>query len=822
MKPIKSLILRPDGLRILQCRLLTSQKGKGGKQRTAESRLRQLRPSAPSCPLTKHEKELLETWSHLKKATLSRRTYALLRRLCTDTTSAPRARSVPVPRLSACPVDIRPWLCDPKALVLLFSQLSKFDAEKNHSECLCDTDDATIVYDPWLLARSGEKIPLGGVQLSSIVWERAASFSKQLSYRNLRLLEDAYLTYTEEKGASDLMELVLGHVQAEAGSHWIDFWMRVPSKIRAREVGRWIQNYPEAKRCSRDHVYLCKTACEIDNEHIKGLCYLVEGIQKGADAGQLLDGLRLWQEFGWTRAPEVFSGGTVDTDTLIRLTKLLATRDFQSTVAADLWETMHRHPELTESLQAILDQPYGHRGWLVRLLRCAKDYFPDLETVVAFNRDFSEVARLVFEMDEAYRSKAIEYFEWAYWDQTLEMSAANLMTHISSICAKPFSPSENTKYVWSDLMSEWGGVDIPLASWKRIDTVCRSRNHADALETGLGRWKHDFAKPLMRSGLRHRVRLSLEIIRVTRQTLQPQVDLAFSKLKEHPLMDVDLKKKAGLETYTFLLGLSRDLEKLRRHHSGEHPLREESLGQILNKLEGSRVEKLLLYFKSELLGSVGQEDGLQLHTRLYASAADENRRVYQKLIRRYHQLGEQGILAHPSNQQWLRSHPFVKAGVWLTGLRAEIELPDGSRVFLETERRFEQVLQMGTLVNSCLALDGCNSHSALANAADVNKQVVMAYDADARFLGRQLIGISEQRKLVVFRVYGDEAGRLMPAFAAFDYQLERLLALPLHGEGDYEIQRVVCREWYDDYSWLPESDGEAKIIDRQWGGSSIG
>lgn len=163
--------------------------------------------------------------------------------------------------------------------------------------------------------------------------------------------------------------------------------------------------------------------------------------------------------------------------------------------------------------------------------------------------------------------------------------------------------------------------------------------------------------------------------------------------------------------------------------------------------------------------------------------------------------------------------PYVKKGIWLTGIRTEIHLPDGTRVFLELERRFEQVLKMGTLVGSCLALEGCNSHSALANAADVNKQVIMAYDSDRKFLGRQLIGIAEERKLVCFDVYGEKTNWLEPAFAAFDFELESLMALPVYRGGEYQLKSIVCREWYDDYAWNLPKHTDAKVVDMQWGGS---
>jgi hypothetical protein len=309
----------------------------------------------------------------------------------------------------------------------------------------------------------------------------------------------------------------------------------------------------------------------------------------------------------------------------------------------------------------------------------------------------------------------------------------------------------------------------------------------------------------------------MDTIRLAGFSLAPNIRSAIHKLQDHPLLEIDLDSPHGIQTMISILGPTKDLTRWIAHHRGERRLRHEAVNEVREKLEGTCCERLLQFLQAELRSGTGQDDSLDPHTRLYAKDADDNKRAYRKLIQRYTRHGEAGILFHPRNRDWLRKHAFIKCGVWLSTLRAKVQLENGQEIVLEMERRFEEVLKMGTLVNSCLGLGGCNSHSALANAADVNKQVIMAYDKDGTFLGRQLVGISEERQLIAFQVYGHQADRLEPAFAAFDLQLQQALSLPLATEKDeYTLQPIVCREWYDDYHWDLSSVTPAEVIDLQW------
>ncbi|MGB0774590.1 MAG: hypothetical protein ACPGUY_02015 [Akkermansiaceae bacterium] len=819
MKPVSSIIRRGDGLRTIDAQFKSIKTYQGPKTRIATSRLQRLRQHDSTRPLTKGERELLGIWFLLGKAKLSVLTYRLLVILCARTTAAPVCNTSPVPRLSNKPTDVRPWLCDPAAVASLLRQLQEYDAARPIGKRLCDPSDSKVVYDPWFLFRSGEKIRLGENEISPVVWERIAGFTTKLCYKELLAIEALYQQHAHEQDWCALVEIILGHTKGETGRNWLRLFASLPATVRRKEVEFWMMNFPRVKHCPGALVFLAKPAWLLETTEAHALHYLWRGMKYGASTNQLRNAIELWKVFDWSYGPQIFEGESVEIHSLIRLTKLLTTRENHGRIAHETWAAMHTQPELQASFDALGDEPYGHRGWLFRILREARYDNRDDALAAEFNRDFVELSRVLLGIPQEYHGKASYYFIETYWDRSTKFSAADLMRQIAALCAKPFTTSSDGDTLWCKLMSDWDAQELPLSCWKRIDHAGRSRNHLNALETGLDRLNDKITKPVLKAGLKLRVRLSLDIVRLAGRVSKMEVDAAVALLKEHPLLDVSLDQPNDIETYRHLVSNSKDLTIWQRHLTGEKKVRAESADRIRTELEGRRIEILLSYLLGEIAPQEARTEGLQLHTRLYANYADENRRAYGKLIKRYSAQGENGILFHPRNQHWLHTHRYVRQGVWLTGLRAEIVLTDGRRVFLEMERRFEQVLKMGTLVNSCLALDGINSHSALANAADVNKQVVMAYDDEQRFLGRQLVGIAEERRLVCFDVYGQNEDQLLPAFSAFDCELEKLMALPIQREGDYQLKPLVCREWYDDYAWSPPSASDAKIINLQWGGS---
>ena len=289
-----------------------------------------------------------------------------------------------------------------------------------------------------------------------------------------------------------------------------------------------------------------------------------------------------------------------------------------------------------------------------------------------------------------------------------------------------------------------------------------------------------------------------------------------SDLPNHPLYDVEL----GIENYGKHLELLQHtlgrkaesvLARLTAIHEGRRPFRQDVVEKLIEELKGRVVETLLNWIEEacdaetlRLSKSFGSS--LDVHTIHLLGEVTCNKRVFRRMLRSYASEGGTAIRAHQKNQECMVSHRQLVQRGWFTPHVVEVQTEKTGRFVMRVEQQFEEVLKMGTRVGSCPAIGGCNSHSAVANAADANKQVVVAHDAEGRFMARQLIAISEEGRLVCFDLYrarGEEE-ELERAFSAYDRYLAKALGIPLETEDDgYTIKPLVCPEWYDDYAWNP-------------------
>lgn len=203
--------------------------------------------------------------------------------------------------------------------------------------------------------------------------------------------------------------------------------------------------------------------------------------------------------------------------------------------------------------------------------------------------------------------------------------------------------------------------------------------------------------------------------------------------------------------------------------------------------------------------------GVDPHTiRFLASLGRRNRRPLRRFLDSVREGRDDYRETHPANLAWIAKHRGLVLGEWLSGGAAPrpVELADYEGAVIGLEHDPQEVLKMGTYAGSCLAAGGCNQYAAVANSLDANKRVAFLRDRNGRPLARQLLAISEEERLVPFRVYPIVQGIgwevLEPIFRDFDEDLARRLGLPLWcGPEGYEISALVAREWYDDFAHLP-------------------
>ena len=95
----------------------------------------------------------------------------------------------------------------------------------------------------------------------------------------------------------------------------------------------------------------------------------------------------------------------------------------------------------------------------------------------------------------------------------------------------------------------------------------------------------------------------------------------------------------------------------------------------------------------------------------------------------------------------------VRFDAFLALHRRELTL-EGARYVLQLEEDPIEVLRMGIPFDTCLSLtDGCNAASTVLNALEVNKRVLYVRDGDGAIVGRKLLAISEDVRLLGYNLY---------------------------------------------------------------------
>ncbi len=157
---------------------------------------------------------------------------------------------------------------------------------------------------------------------------------------------------------------------------------------------------------------------------------------------------------------------------------------------------------------------------------------------------------------------------------------------------------------------------------------------------------------------------------------------------------------------------------------------------------------------------------------------------------------------HPANQKFLTQ--IAERGMaierWLTPPPAQtVTGEDGKTVTLRINDDPLAVFQMGSHFNTCLSVGSFNYFSVFANAADINKRVLFAYDSEERVVGRCLIALTDLGGLLTFHPYcHDGTLGFRQMVAAFVNQWAAQLGTTVLPNGT--ISQLVAHDWYDDGS----------------------
>ncbi|QIF04658.1 hypothetical protein [Roseimicrobium sp. ORNL1] len=214
----------------------------------------------------------------------------------------------------------------------------------------------------------------------------------------------------------------------------------------------------------------------------------------------------------------------------------------------------------------------------------------------------------------------------------------------------------------------------------------------------------------------------------------------------------------------------------------------------------------------KLMFPILMRSGAREDTVLFLHTLDENQRKGRTLVRRHLEGLPPAKEHHPANRRWLGTLPSPTSSQWMGTFTRTRQISNLGEVTISVEQDPLEILRMGDYGHSCLGSGACNQYSAMTNAMEANKQVIYARDSAGRVVGRQLIAISEEKRLVCFMVYpSDVSDELETFFAAYDRDFATALQLPLETEKKYTMAAPLGLEWYDDGAWkVPENPAVAE------------
>lgn len=283
--------------------------------------------------------------------------------------------------------------------------------------------------------------------------------------------------------------------------------------------------------------------------------------------------------------------------------------------------------------------------------------------------------------------------------------------------------------------------------------------------------------------------------------------------EEHPLVSckpqtLPLGKLLILLDAVAVSGENPVPEKLRDHHEGRVQLadhvRDHYTGELHQKVAEMQARVLLDLLECTLrrnFPTVRHAPAIDDHTLLMARAQISRRRTMNRFIRLVANQPAATLHHHPANARWLQALPPRVREHWQDGFEVERKLVKEGVVHLAPEHNLQEKLKLGTYAKSCLSPGELWDSSAVAVTFDANKHVLYARNAEQKVVGRQLIAISSDLRLVCFEVYPAScSAELKSLFTTYDLALAQCLGLPLHRSGEYEIEKLHGLDWYDDYA----------------------
>jgi hypothetical protein len=185
---------------------------------------------------------------------------------------------------------------------------------------------------------------------------------------------------------------------------------------------------------------------------------------------------------------------------------------------------------------------------------------------------------------------------------------------------------------------------------------------------------------------------------------------------------------------------------------------------------------------------------------------DANIRPFKRFLKAFFSGKRDYILSHPVAQIWMQKHSEIDIELWSQGIEYTYESDYYGKIRIGLEKDPLEALKLGEYVGSCLGLGGAFIFSAAAVVLDINKQVIYARNSKNVVIARQLVAISEEKKLVCFEIYPiNNDIEIKTIFRKYDISFARALGIKFFdgnkGDEGYTVENILSEEWWDDGAW---------------------
>lgn len=544
---------------------------------------------------------------------------------------------------------------------------------------------------------------------------------------------------------------------------------------------------------------------------------LLSGLQHGLPMEYLLEGIRLgWH--GWGTGYSRFrQTASYPADAAEKLNEhVQQDKDYGDHIRTSIWMRCSRLPRF--------DTIITHTNWYAFMpetaLQLLHFWLNQIYVDVDENRlqkkwrylrdQHARIEKLVTSVPDDYREKLITHLGsfTSQWDCTDHIEALQpwMFRVMTRLCRPPFKKDGNLSSLIARLPREALPCtreifeNAPDASFLHFEKECRTRNARVLIENGFIALTDIHERFAIHSFVFHPKQIA-------------SVSKLIGSLQE-PARTTILKSCAG-EPWPMLsdVWFAHDNKTTAVTRRGakcfDAAWCHEQFGSFQNESRRTVSQDLLGLYADRVVTalmeghSTQRDDDALLHAFQLLNSADENRHPLRRFLHAHLDGDTAYRLKHPITRTWMRKHARLDFNLWLNGVGWIKESPKHGSLRLELEKDPIEVLKCGTYVGSCLGLGGICMYSAAAIALDINKQVIYARNAKGSVLARQVLAISKEGEMVCFEVYPTHADtELQEMFQVFDHAFACALGIRLHRSGgDYTIENLLSRAWWDDGSW---------------------